>query len=74
MRILLPFITTLYSLFQFFYQPAQPNDNLDLNRVDTMRVSLYGTERPDSLHVSNPKALLVLYSENQAVTLASDSV
>ena len=74
MRILLPFITTLYSLFQFFYQPAQPNDNLDLNRVDTMRVSLYGTERPDSLHVSNPKALLVLYSENQADTLSSDSV
>lgn len=52
---------------------SNPND-LDLAKVDTIRVSLYSLESPASLRLSNSSAELILYSANRADTLSNQSL
>lgn len=67
--ILLPLIISLFFLLQFFIQREQISDSLDLNRADSVRVSLYSLNRPDSLHLSSHSASLILYSGSRSDTL-----
>jgi stage II sporulation protein D len=74
LAILLPTATALLMLLWSSFLPGQPNDTLDLNRADSVRISLYSAERPDSIHISNLAAELILHLDNRTDTLSSASV
>ncbi|WP_340103869.1 SpoIID/LytB domain-containing protein [Rhodohalobacter sp. 8-1] len=72
--VFLPLITGLIFLLQFFIQNVPSGESLDLNRADSVRVSLYNLNRPDSLQLLNNSAGLILYKGSIKDTLNSNSV
>ena len=71
---ILPFIVFTFSLFQMtIYNGAKSSDNLlNLSQAETIRVSLYGLNRPDSIHISGSSGTLVLYSQSRSDTLSNE--
>ena len=71
----LPLLITLFSLLQIVQIPASqdPGNTLNLEQADTIRVSLYSLNRPDSIHISGLTGTVILYSNSQADTVSRGS-
>lgn len=72
-NILSSLFISLFFLILITDQPGPFNETLDLNRADSVRVSLYSINRPDSLQLSNESASLILYTGSRKDTLNTHS-
>lgn len=71
-QIALPIALSLFFIFNAVieYNHFDSRNELQLSQADTVRVSLYSLNRPESLHLSGSEGLIVIYSENQTDTLS----
>jgi len=78
-RLTWPVILTLIaSTASLFHMPVSTisgtSDNLlELSQAETIRVSLYGLNRPDSIRITGSAGTLILYSESHPDTLSTES-
>ena len=74
-HLTLPVIILLFSLSQITHEatPDETDSVLNLSQTDTIRVSLYSLNRPDSIHISGSSGTVVLYSNARADTLSQGS-
>lgn len=70
-----PLLSVLFVLIFWLAIEHDPDSHeLDLNDIETIDISLYSLQPPESLHLSNKAAELILYSNSRADTLTNQNV
>ena len=75
--VALPLIASTFLLLQTpvinISETSDADDLLDLSKAKTIRVSLYGLNRPDSVRITGSSGTLILYLESRPDTLSAES-
>ena len=72
----IPVLAVLLALFQIFISPDPEKENhqLHVNQTDSVRVSLYGLDRPNSVRITNIYARATYFIDGESAALPEKGV
>lgn len=75
-QILIPLLATLLALFQIFLVPDPDfgSHELNIDQTDSVRVSLYGLDQPDTVRITNNTASATYFSDGESVTIPEKEI